>query len=55
MYLDIENPVMRYIVHNELRHRYPEVLTTDSLGNSNKVIYNWPKKLTYIRLVVINS
>lgn len=39
MYLDIECPVMRYIVHNELRHRFPEVLTTDSLGNSNKVIF----------------
>lgn len=39
MYLDIENPVMRYIIHNELRQRFPEVLTTDSLGNSYKVIY----------------
>ncbi|XP_053625964.2 pre-piRNA 3'-exonuclease trimmer-like isoform X2 [Plodia interpunctella] len=38
MYLDVENPVLRYIIHNEIRLRFPEVLTTDSLGNSNKVL-----------------
>ncbi|XP_059057054.1 pre-piRNA 3'-exonuclease trimmer-like isoform X2 [Achroia grisella] len=38
IYLDIKNPILRYIVHNELRIRFPDVLTTDSLGNSNKVL-----------------
>ncbi|XP_045784102.1 pre-piRNA 3'-exonuclease trimmer-like [Maniola jurtina] len=38
MYLDIECPIMRYIVHNEIRQRFTDVLTTDSLGNSNKVL-----------------
>ncbi|XP_075969833.1 pre-piRNA 3'-exonuclease trimmer-like isoform X2 [Anticarsia gemmatalis] len=38
MYLDVENPVMRYIVHNEVRTRFPNVLTTDSLGNSQKIL-----------------
>ncbi|XP_050344681.1 pre-piRNA 3'-exonuclease trimmer-like isoform X2 [Nymphalis io] len=38
LYFDIENPVMRYIVHNEIRLRFPDVLMTDSLGNSNKVL-----------------
>lgn len=38
MYLDVQNPVLRYIVHNELRIRFPDVLTTDSLGNSNKIL-----------------
>ncbi|OWR49885.1 Poly [Danaus plexippus plexippus] len=38
IYLDIDNPIMRYIVHCELRNRFPEVLTTDSLGNSHKVL-----------------
>ncbi|CAH0721851.1 unnamed protein product, partial [Brenthis ino] len=32
LYLDVENPVMRYIVHNEVRQRFPNVLTTNSLG-----------------------
>ncbi|XP_073943736.1 pre-piRNA 3'-exonuclease trimmer-like isoform X2 [Choristoneura fumiferana] len=38
MYIDIDSPVLRYVVHNEIRLRFPEVLTTDSLGNSNKVL-----------------
>ncbi|XP_049867483.1 pre-piRNA 3'-exonuclease trimmer-like [Pectinophora gossypiella] len=38
LYLDIENPLLRYIVHNEVRARFPDVLTTDSLGNSHKVL-----------------
>lgn len=38
MYIDIESPVLRYVLHNEVRLRFPEVLTTDSLGNSNKVL-----------------
>ncbi|XP_072943577.1 pre-piRNA 3'-exonuclease trimmer-like isoform X2 [Epargyreus clarus] len=38
MYLDVQNPLLRYILHNELRMRFPNVLTTDSLGNSNKVL-----------------
>ncbi|KAG6448356.1 hypothetical protein O3G_MSEX005463 [Manduca sexta] len=38
MYLDIEKPLMRYIVHNEIRSRFPDVLTTDSLGNSKMVL-----------------
>lgn len=40
MYLDVKSPVIRYIVHNEIRQRFPDVLTTDSLGNSNKVNFN---------------
>ncbi|XP_045445397.1 pre-piRNA 3'-exonuclease trimmer-like [Melitaea cinxia] len=38
LYLDVESPVLRYVVHNEIRLRFPDVLTTDSLGNSNKVL-----------------
>ncbi|KAM3963083.1 pre-piRNA 3'-exonuclease trimmer [Aphomia sociella] len=38
IYLDIKNPLLRYIIHNELRMRFPNVFTTDSLGNSNKVL-----------------
>ncbi|KAL0894106.1 hypothetical protein ABMA27_014150 [Loxostege sticticalis] len=38
LYLDIKSPVLRYIAHNEIRMRFPGVLTTDSLGNSNKVL-----------------
>ncbi|XP_045491680.1 pre-piRNA 3'-exonuclease trimmer-like [Colias croceus] len=38
IYLDIQDPVLRYMVHNELRMRFDDVLTTDSLGNSNKVL-----------------
>lgn len=38
MYLDVNDPVMIYVVHMELRNRFPAVLTTNSLGNSNKVI-----------------
>ncbi|XP_052737403.1 pre-piRNA 3'-exonuclease trimmer [Bicyclus anynana] len=38
IYLDVQNPLMRYIVHSEIRNRFPDVLTTDSLGNSNKVL-----------------
>ncbi|XP_026329312.1 pre-piRNA 3'-exonuclease trimmer-like [Hyposmocoma kahamanoa] len=38
MYLDVESPTLRYIVHNEVRIRFPGVLTTDSLGNSHKVL-----------------
>lgn len=38
IYLDVENPVLRYLVHNEIRSRFPNVLTTDSLGNSKKVL-----------------
>lgn len=38
MYLDVQDPVLRFIVHNELRLRFDGILTTDSLGNSNKVI-----------------
>lgn len=38
MYIDVECPTLRYILHNEVRIRFPGVLTTDSLGNSNKVI-----------------
>lgn len=33
IYLDVENPVLRYLVHNEIRSRFPNVLTTDSLGS----------------------
>ncbi|KAJ2952915.1 hypothetical protein O0L34_g7283 [Tuta absoluta] len=38
IYLDVENPILRYLVHQEIRQRFPGVLTTDSLGNSNKVL-----------------
>ncbi|KAJ8722536.1 hypothetical protein PYW07_003716 [Mythimna separata] len=38
MYLDVENPVFRYIAHVELRMRFPDILTTDSLGNSKKIL-----------------
>ncbi|RVE48606.1 hypothetical protein evm_006795 [Chilo suppressalis] len=38
MYIDVKSPVLRYLVHNEVRSRFPDVLTTDSLGNSNKVL-----------------
>ncbi|XP_050670374.1 pre-piRNA 3'-exonuclease trimmer-like [Leptidea sinapis] len=38
MYIDIEDPVLRYLLHNELRLRFHNILTTDSLGNSNKVL-----------------
>ncbi|CAH4037251.1 pre-piRNA 3'-exonuclease trimmer-like [Pieris brassicae] len=38
MYLDVQDPVLRYIVHNELRLRFDGILTTNSLGNSNKVL-----------------
>ncbi|CAH2241184.1 jg3250 [Pararge aegeria aegeria] len=38
VYLDVKCPIMRYVVHNEIRHRFPNVLTTDSLGNSHKVL-----------------
>ncbi|KOB72201.1 Poly(A)-specific ribonuclease PARN-like domain-containing protein 1 [Operophtera brumata] len=32
MYLDVTDPVMRYMVHHELRSRFSSLLTTDSLG-----------------------
>ncbi|CAK1545211.1 unnamed protein product [Leptosia nina] len=32
MYLDIEDPILRYMTHNELRTRFDNILTTDSLG-----------------------
>lgn len=38
IYLDVESPVLRYLTHMEIRSRFPKVLTTDSLGNSKKVI-----------------
>ncbi|CAG9783910.1 unnamed protein product [Diatraea saccharalis] len=38
MYIDVKSSVLRYLVHNEVRNRFPNVLTTDSLGNSNKVL-----------------
>ncbi|PZC81702.1 hypothetical protein B5X24_HaOG212146 [Helicoverpa armigera] len=38
LYLDVENPVLRYITHIEVRMSFPEVLTTDSLGNSKKIL-----------------
>lgn len=38
MYLDVSTSVMRFVVHTELRMRFPDILTTNSLGNSNKVI-----------------
>lgn len=38
MYLDIDNAICRYLLHLELRQRYPGILTTDSLGNSKKIL-----------------
>ncbi|CAB3228579.1 unnamed protein product [Arctia plantaginis] len=38
IYLDVENPILRYLVHNEIRIRFPNMLTTDSLGNSKKIL-----------------
>ncbi|XP_026724655.1 pre-piRNA 3'-exonuclease trimmer-like isoform X2 [Trichoplusia ni] len=38
IYLDVESPVLRYLTHMEIRSRFPKVLTTDSLGNSKKVL-----------------
>ena len=50
MYLEVDTPVFRYIAHMELRMRYPNILTTDSLGNSKKVIY--ASSLLFILLVL---
>ncbi|XP_013145975.1 PREDICTED: poly(A)-specific ribonuclease PARN-like domain-containing protein 1 [Papilio polytes] len=38
IYIDVHNPIQRYLIHIELRQRFPHVLTTDSLGNSNKIL-----------------
>ncbi|KAJ0180678.1 hypothetical protein K1T71_004082 [Dendrolimus kikuchii] len=38
MYIEVTSPVLRFIIHNELRIRFPNILTTDSLGNSKKVL-----------------
>lgn len=38
MYLDVENHILRYVTHIEVRMRFPSVVTTDSLGDSRKVI-----------------
>ncbi|KPJ06242.1 Poly(A)-specific ribonuclease PARN-like domain-containing protein 1 [Papilio machaon] len=38
MYIDVQNPIQRYLIHTELRQRFPNILTTDSLGNSNKIL-----------------
>ncbi|CAG4988616.1 unnamed protein product [Parnassius apollo] len=38
MYIDMKNPILRYLIHSEIRMRFPNVLTTDSLGNSNKIL-----------------
>ncbi|KAL4714556.1 hypothetical protein ACJJTC_006602 [Scirpophaga incertulas] len=38
MYIDVKYPILRYILHNEIRNRFPNVMTTDSLGNSNKLL-----------------
>ncbi|CAH2073510.1 unnamed protein product, partial [Iphiclides podalirius] len=38
MYIDMHNPVLRYLIHVEIQKRFPTVLTTVSLGNSNKIL-----------------
>ncbi|GBP24982.1 Pre-piRNA 3'-exonuclease trimmer [Eumeta japonica] len=38
MYIDVKDPILRYIIHTELRLRFPDILTTNSLGNSNKLL-----------------
>ncbi|XP_068629732.1 pre-piRNA 3'-exonuclease trimmer-like [Battus philenor] len=38
MYIDEHDAILRYLIHTEVRERFPNVLTTDSLGNSNKIL-----------------
>ncbi|XP_037973775.2 pre-piRNA 3'-exonuclease trimmer [Plutella xylostella] len=38
LYIDVDSPTLRYLLHNEIRTRHPNVLTTDSLGNSKKIL-----------------
>ncbi|KAH9635299.1 hypothetical protein HF086_017865 [Spodoptera exigua] len=38
MYLDVNSHILRYITHMEIRMRFPNVLTTDSLGDCQKIL-----------------
>ncbi|XP_041977252.1 pre-piRNA 3'-exonuclease trimmer-like [Aricia agestis] len=38
IYFDVGNPIMRYLAHLQIRERFPDLLTTDSLGNSHKIL-----------------
>lgn len=38
MYLDVENHILRYVTHIEVRMRFPSVVTTDSLGDGRKIL-----------------
>ncbi|KAF9421898.1 hypothetical protein HW555_002338 [Spodoptera exigua] len=38
MYLDVNSHILRYITHMEIRMRFPNVLTTDSLGDGQKIL-----------------
>ncbi|XP_022820149.1 pre-piRNA 3'-exonuclease trimmer-like [Spodoptera litura] len=38
MYLNVPNHILRYVTHMEVRMRFPSVVTTNSLGDSKKIL-----------------
>lgn len=51
MYIPIEDPILRYILHTQFRLRFPEICTADSLGESKMMVLYRNKDVNGMRSI----